>query len=459
MIARTGNNNVMAYRFSKWSDPSLRLMTLLFSLTCVVLWPSNANADELTFARALKIARQRAPEIKAAKAGIAITTAQLDTARTPYWPTLTAVGTGQEIALGDHQPVPPPSNTPFPLVVYTTAGTVAAQFRWTVLDFGKTSNAVTAAEATRDASVASAADVEANLISTVANGYLDVVYGEKIRDIEKSIVDDREKSVLIVKALVKQGLTPVVEELRAHSRVEVARRDLEAADAAVSEARVGLLAFLGLDPTSTPTFSAPQLPHVRMDNDRAEREAEEKKPAVLVARSLAASNEANVDASRARYYPSVNVNGDASYRLARIDTFDANLTTRNATGTLLLTIPLYDASIGSRLDEAKADAAQADANYEQAKRDARTEAARALVVLTTSERILEHAKKAAEAAATVLAVIRARFAQGISSTLDLIDAETTDADARISSVRSERALDGAAIRLLVATGKSSRLFE
>ena len=429
------------------------------ALAIALFLPTTVQAEELSFSRALKIARTRAPEMKLAKAKVSTGEAGVDTARAPYYPTLGATGTATEIASGERDGVFPPRTQPTNLVTYTTGMIAAASLRWTLYDFGRTGNNVDAAEATFSSDKADAANTEAQLLGTVANAYLDVVYDEKIRDIDKAIVDDREKSTTVVKGLVKQGLSPAVEELRAHSRVEAARRDLETAEATLAQARVSLLAFLGLDPKAATAFAVPRLPRQRLDADGAMKEAEDRQPAVITAKAAAHSEVFQVDAARARYYPSLQLQGDASYRYANVDIFNQWLPTRTATGSLVLSIPVFDASIPANLAAAKADQARANATFDQTKRDARTEAVGATVALSTNERVLEHARKAAEASTAVLAVIRARFLQGLSSMLDIIEAETSDASARIAAVQAERALDGAVVRVLVATGHTARLYD
>lgn len=441
------------------SSRSSRLAFVLVTLILITLTGRVARAEELSLSRALRLARQRAPEMKAARATVAGADAAVSQARTPYLPSLTATGRGEEIAFGESAGIIPPRQTPVHIVTYTTAGTLAASLRWTLIDFGRTSRGVRAAESGRDASASAASDIEARLVETVANAYLDVAYGEKTRDIQRAIVEEREKSISIVKALVKQGLAPAVEDLRAQSRLESARRDAEISDAAFVEARAGLLAFLGLDPKSSLSLVPPKLSRPRADVESVLRDADHKKPAVVAAQKSAEAEDAKVDAARARYFPTVGLAGDASYRIANIDIFNGWIPTRSATGALVLTVPIFDPTNSANLEAAKAQSEKADAAYEQARRDARTTASQALVALTTSDRVTEHARKAAESSAAVLAVIRARYAQGLSSTLDLIDAETTDAEARLATVRAERSADGAVIRLLAAIGKTSRLVE
>lgn len=429
------------------------------AITALVLTETSAHAEDLSFGRALKLAKQRAPEMRAARARLAGAEAGVGLARAGYYPTLTATGAVGEDASGDTRPTGVPAKPFFNIVQYTTSASATGTLRWNLYDFGKTGNSVAAAEASRDAAESSTGNDEASLVNRVAAAYLDVVYAMKTRDIQAGIADDREKSFIVVKALVKQGISPAVEELRSRSRIESARRDFEAADANMHQARVTLLALLGMDPKSEPKFSQPKLPKTRLDVEAAAKEAEEKKPSVLASKANASASDASVDAARSRYLPTIGVSGDANYRYFKIDTLDSWLPSRGASGSLFLTVPIYDPTNGSRLDQAKANALSATATYDLARREARTAASRAIVGLQTSEKVLDHAHKAAEATGAVLAVIRARFQSGLTSMLDLIEAETSDAEARIAEVNAEKSVDLSILNVYDATGRFTRLYD
>ena len=79
----------------------------------------------------------------------------------------------------------------------------------------------------------------------------------------------------------------------------------------------------------------------------------------------------------------------------------------------------FDFGQFARVDGAEKDVAAAEANYEQAKRDARTEAARAAIQVRMGKEQLEHAKKAEENTSTVRAVIEARYIHGLSNAAEL----------------------------------------
>jgi outer membrane protein len=423
----------------------------------LVSWASASRADELSFARALRLARDHAAEMRVARARVANGEAQVSLARAPYIPSLVATGSGT--LSGSQSVIPGIPSGVSTSVVYSDTFLGSGALRWTVYDFGRTGNNVTSAEATLAAVSAGALDTEATLIDTVADAYLSVVYGERIRDIDRSILDQRERLLSVVKGLVKQAISPAVEELRAQARIEAARRDLEQAEGDLGESRTVLYALLGLDPRSSASLVAPKLPAARVDAQAASKEAEQHRPSVVSARAAAEASEAEVDSTRSRYLPSLGLTGDASYGYQKLDVGGGWLPSRSAAGALVLTVPIYDPSTGAQLDVAKAQAAEAEATYELQKRDARTDAARTVVRLGATERVLEYARKAAESSSAVLAVIRARYVQGLSSILDLIEAESADSDARLTTARAEQARDAATVHLLVATGKADRLWE
>lgn len=425
----------------------------------VVQPTAEAAGETLTFARALELGLARSPVLAAARARSDSADARTTQARAGYFPTLSASLTGGGATVRDTQPAPPPSDQVFVYVTNSVSATAAVSLRWTLWDFGRTSNAATSAEASLRAAQANATSVEAQVIGDVSTAYVNLVYREKLGEIASATVANREKWALLSKALVKSGLQPAVEELRAGVRLESARRDRAGVLADAADGRVGLATLLGLDPAQPLHVTAPKLPTAEADLERAVREAEEKNPQVTVAEATAEARRADADAATSRYLPSLGLQGDASYRFAHYDRNDALISARTASAQVVLTAPLFDIGIPSGVSAARADARQAEATGQAAKLDARREAAQAAVALKSSLTVLTHAKKAAEASAAVFAVIQARYTQGLSPPLELYDAETTDIQARSERVRAELSQTLATVRLLVATGQTRRLKE
>ncbi len=423
-----------------------------FALTLAVPVRAMAEEPSLTLSRALEIGRQRSPQIKGARARADSAEANIDEQRAGYYPSLSANVTGSGAAVRDTQPTPPPSEGLFAFVNYSAAGSAGTSVRWTLWDFGRTSGNVAAAEANHTSATASHAGTELGVMNDVATAYVNLHYKEQLREVTKATLTQREKLVVIAKGLIKAGLQPPLEEIRASARAEAARLQLATAEADAYDARAVLAALLSLDPAAPLKVAPPRLPRLDMDSAIASREAEHL-PSVASATADKDSKEAAADAAFARYLPAISLAVDDYYRLTRSDKSDVLLNTRQATASLVVSVPIFDASIGPNLTGARADAATAAATLEQTRRDAKSEAARASFAVRTTAVALEHAKRSADGAAGVLQIVSARYVQGLSSPLELIDAESSDADARIQRTQSELAHALAVVRLMVATGK------
>jgi multidrug efflux system outer membrane protein len=428
-----------------WAAASLAAATV-----CAVVPPADADEQALTLTQALAMGRRRAPSLRAARAHAASTEANVDEQAAAYYPTLSATLTAAGTGTRDTQPAP--AGGLFAYVDYSGAFTGATSVRWTLYDFGRTAGNVASAEAGRASAAASAASTALGVENDVANAYCNFYYKEELRHVAEDTLVEREKLVDLAKGLVKAGLQPPLEEIRAAARAEQARLTLANASADRDDARAQLATLLGLDPRSRPTVAAPRLPPVRIDLDSAQRSAEEL-PSVASAYADYHSKEATASNAAARYLPVVSLAIDDSYVFTRHDSNRLFLDTRRASGSLVVSVPIFDASIAPNLAGARYDAVAASAVAEQAKRDARGEAVRATLAARATAVALEHARLAADGAATVLAVVKGRYLQGLSSPLELIDAESSDADARTARAQAELAQTLAVIRVLTAIGR------
>jgi outer membrane protein len=434
------------------------LVAALFAAAAVA-WSTAAEAQEpLTLAKALELGRTRAPEIAAARAQAAGAAADASAARAAYLPSVSASINGQGQAVRDMQATAPTFTRLGPNVTYTTSGTGSVALRWTVYDFGKTSSSVDAADRATDAAEARVDGSVVSVLRDVATAYVTLAYREELKNMVGVTVAQRERLLVLAKALVKAGLQPQVEELRATSRLEAARRELAGAETDAQDSRVFFTTFLGVDPGVR--VVTPRLPAGDVDAARAAKLAEARRETIRASRANVEANRAAATAARRRYLPTLSLNGDGSYRFAETDRAGAFMTnTRTAVGLVVLSVPVFDAAIPAAVDGADADEAVAEAQLAQTIRDARSDAARAAVAVRGALSSVEHARKAADAAAIVFGVVKERYAQGLASPVELIDAESTDAQARIARTNAEMAQALGVVRLLVATGQSQKLVD
>jgi outer membrane protein len=444
---------------------SLARAVAIALLIAVTARTGAAAADEaLTLSRAIEIGRERAPALAAARAHRDSAEANVSEVSAGYFPTLTASVSGTGAGLHDLQPTSPPVPAGQPLLyVYNNdslAGNVAGSIRWTLFDFGRTAGSVRAARGIHASAEASAANVELGVVNDVANAFITLYFKEQLRDVMRVTLAQREKLVALAHGMIGAGLMPALEEIRAAARAEAARTQLAQAEGDAADARAVLASALGMDPESPLEVAPPRLQTFDMAVPMATSAADDLPP-VTSAEADCETKRGFEENAKARYFPVISLAIDSYYRLTQskgtVGGLEVDppfpLNTASLTGTLTLTVPLFDASIAPNLRGARLDLDSATATAAQTHRDARSEAARAVLAVRASSLEVGHARKAAEDAAGVLTIVQARYVQGLSSPLDLIDAESSDFAARVDRTQAEFAYALAVVRALSATGR------
>jgi outer membrane protein TolC len=414
-----------------------------------------AQEPTLTFQHAMELGRKRAPELRSARANARSEDAQDDVARGAYYPRLAASLSGQAVNQRTAQLIVPQMTGSF---TYTnTAGTAqgSVNLQWTLYDFGKTAGAVRNADAQLAQAIANVGDTTLDVEQVIAAAYMNFAYGEKLRDVAKQTLDTRERFLTIAKGLIKQGLQPPLEEIRATARADASRRDLANAVANALDAKAVLAALLGLDPNAPLSVEVPKLHRPNLDVNSAMRAAEHI-PSVIEAYEGVNSAEAAADTAQAQFLPTVSLQAGATYGLTRYDTYGDTLNNRNASALLVVSGPLFDATLAPGLRAAREGAKRVRANADTLRRNAVEAASRAAIAVTMNETALAQARKAAEGSGNVLTIVQARYIQGLSSPLELIDAETEDSDARTAEAQAELGYALAIVNLCIATGTPFR---
>ena len=256
----------------------------LIASAILTLSPSASAQEPLTLARAVELGRARVPEIAAARAQVASAAADADTARAAYLPTLSASVNAQGLAVRDVQPAPPRFDGVAPVTSYTTAGAGSVALRWTLFDFGKTATPSTPpisrhgrrGRARRCGGGERGARRRDRLRhARVPRGGPEQLTSRSLSRSARSSSSSRRRSV-------KAGLQPQVEELRASSRLEAARRELAGAETDAQDIRAVLTLLLGVE--QGVRVVAPRLPVVDAEPARA-RLAEERRETIRAARS------------------------------------------------------------------------------------------------------------------------------------------------------------------------------
>jgi outer membrane protein TolC len=431
---------------------TFELSCLLAILASAVPSVTRASDALLTLTRALELGRQRAFPVKGARQQAASAEAALDSQRAAYLPTLSAALAGTGNTARATQVKSPPAHGLFAFASSSVGATGSAALQWTLYDFGRTAGGVSAARERERAAVQDVASAELRVLSDVASAYVNLYYKQQLRDVAQATLSQREQRVVIARGLIESGLLPPLEELRTSARAASARLSVVTTEADVLDARAALASLLFLDPSQDVQIAAPRLRELHQDVARATRAADST-PSVRAALAGVRAKQAAVAAARAAYLPTLALSVNGAYSFSQYKKESDVTNVRSAAGSLLLSVPLLDLSIPAQLRGASADAASADADAEELRRVARDEATRATLATGATRRALEQARAALSETAAVLTIVEARYKEGLSSPLELIDAETADFDARVSVTQSELAHALATIRACVATGQ------
>jgi outer membrane protein TolC len=415
----------------------------------LALLPGVASAAPMGLKDMIALARRRAPALRAAVARTAIAEANRSIARAPYLPTL-GVRAGVDAGV---------TSGPFVVEGMTAevatrslAADAALEARWTIVDFGRTANAADAADAEAEVAAAQQRETAVTIATEAAQLYYTVVYDRDLLEQAQVTVRQRERHLQLAQGLVASGLRAPIEEIRARVALDGARRQLAATEARVAADRLQLSVLTGVDESSLQLEAPPEL-WVDDEPARAAATALRTRPAVAAARASVEARAAAVSAATSGRLPTIQATAEGHYRFTQRDDDPRYLPSRQGYAGIVVVVPIFDASIGARVDVARANLREAEAEQAREQLARQLAAGRAAIESRAARRVLVHAEHVAQGAAAAVSILEGRYAAGVVSPLELLDAAATDAAARVAVVAARLDVAVARVRLLAATGQ------
>lgn len=416
---------------------------------------SSAEPAQMTLPEALKLAESAAPSLQISKLRAERALAEEAVAKLPRYPRVFGSLAGSALALRDT--LPPLRSVPF--VFYSQSAEARANLRWTLLDFGRTSSSVEAAEERSEEARQAVETERASTTEMAASLFLQIVHDDRLVEARKISLKNRQRYAIFAKALVERGIKSGIDDLRARVAVESAKTELLRAESKAQEDRVRLGALLGV-----PTARLQNLAKIAIPSP-TDLEAPEKAAAVALstrseikgAEADVRARDALVGAARAAYLPTVSLSLDGAYRQSNFDVIDGLIPRAEASGGVVVSFPIVDPHVWTNVRVAEVDAALSRGQLTRVKQSVGVEAQYAAIELQSARAILSRAKEQASAAEGALLVIEARYQSGVSNPLELVDAETNDTDAREGVASAQLKVDLAALSLLMATSRDAAL--
>jgi multidrug efflux system outer membrane protein len=292
------------------------------------------------------------------------------------------------------------------------------------LDFwGKYRRATEAARAELLGTEEGRRTVVLTLVSAVAGSYVDILALDKQLAISQSTVETRRQTRDLFQLRFDKGILSEVDLSQAEAEYQDALARLPEIELAIARTENGLSVLLGRNPGSIPrglTIDEIILPQVPsgLPSDLLERRPDIR----AVEQALVAAN-AQIGVAKSLYFPAISLTGafgTASTDLSDLFTGPSKIWNFGAP----LVVPIFTAGrIGGEVKGAEAFQQQALYSYLQTVQNAFREVDDALVDRAKSRQRLEALTKQADALATYVRLARMRYDEGVTSYLEVLDAE------------------------------------
>lgn len=293
-----------------------------------------------------------------------------------------------------------------------------------------------------------------SLVAMVADNYFLIQELNERMELTEYIFENRSRMLELVELMYKTGAASHLELLQAQAAVEAARADLVQLQQQYGLAQNALTLLLG---TTPPDSMPPGLSLMRQDLTESfdmsiPSQVLLHRPDVRAAEQKLMAANANIGAARAAFLPNITFNlglGTASRSISGL--FDNGSGIWSFTPTLVQ--PLFNAGrLQSNLNLAEARKDAAVAEYEKTIQQAFREVADALVSCDRLTAALKVQERLLEVQTQRLKTVEERYTQGVSSHLEVLDAQRDHYAAQMASVQIRRQLLSARLQLYRALG-------
>jgi len=300
--------------------------------------------------------------------------------------------------------------------------------------FGKLHNQSDAATQRYLASAEGARAAQLSLVAAVAAAHLGLQADEELLQLARQTLATREDSHRLFKLRFDNGAASSLDLAGAASALEAARAAVAQAERQRAQDENALVLLLGQPlPADLPAGQALAAQQFAELPAGLPSEVLVQRPDVLQAESLLRAANANIGAARAAFFPSITLTTSLGTASSELDGLFKNTAWSFASQLLL---PIFDSGRNeANLASAKAAREIAVAQYEKSVQSAFREVADALAgrAMLGEQARAQDAQAAAEAER--LRLVELRFANGASSSLELLDAQRASFAARQAALQ------------------------
>ena len=292
-------------------------------------------------------------------------------------------------------------------------------------------------------------------MSDVATGYLSLLELDQERSIAERTLASRQATLDLARQRFNQGLTSELDVRQFEAQVAVPAATLAQTERLRAEQEHQLSLLLGEAPTNLPRGgSLAQAVSSLIVPDSLPASLLARRPDVQQAERAFAAATARIGVAEAARLPTISITGSYGSQVPRAgDLFTANGEIYQALAGI--SVPLFTG--GQLVNETRAARARADqarSQYEQSVLVALREASDALVGVRTSRDEVAAQQTQAQALRRALQLAELRYRTGISSYIEVLDAQRSLFDAELGLSQSQLRQLATAVQLYRALGGS-----
>lgn len=408
--------------------------------------PASPSSPVVTLDDAVRLARENAPSLRAARASADAADARVRQSLSPLLPQLSAAAGWERSTSNSGLPF-----APDPTLDLSGQMTLSATATQAVVDLPAWSR-WRAARASARAEAGSARAAELDAVLAARTAFFQARATKALVAVARAALENQEAHFRKVDAFVQQGMRPPIDLAQARTDRANARARLVAAENDYATARVRLNQAMGITgPTDYDVASAP-FPAVEGEDRPLEpllEEAIAAVPDLAAQEALLEAAEGSIRAAQGGYLPRLGLSAGAAETGP-----DAGDLTWNVRLGATLSWNLFQGG----LTAAQVAEARAGLEGQRARRDlllhqVRADVDSARLAVRAALALLEADQEAVEAARERQRLAEARYASGAGSALELSDAILSRTSAEAQLVQAEYQLASARAQLLRALGR------
>ena len=373
-------------------------------------------------------------DLQIAQSRIDAARAQLDAASAALLPTGNFSGTAERQA--NRIAFPGPINLSKPFNTFQSGFDAS----WELDLFGKARRELESRAATLEASQASAADMRVSLLAEVARTYIDIRKYQAQGVLAESTLATYERTLKIAKQRFNTGDIAGINVTQAQAQVEQAKTQRPYYQNLVTASEFSMDVLLGEQPGASHTLTqiitsipipAPELVLSAPAKAIADR------PDIRIAERKLAAATAKQGVAVAQFFPDISLSGFVGLLNVNAgDVLQGGSRSWSGRGNILLPILDYG-TLSANLHNANATQAEALATYRKSILLALSDVERSVTAYTRQQEYREALQKAVIQNQKAAKVARSRYEAGLSSYLEVLDAERTLYASQIQSTEAD----------------------